>query len=102
MNYGFIKDLKDGNVFASKYDSKELTIKVTYVVMVSSNNTPNIKELARDRWNIFSFENDELVERQISESWPPVLLTSNKNQGDGLKKKRKKCPWDSDNESDSD
>ena len=66
--------------------------------MVFSNNTPNIKELDRDRWNIFSIENDELEERQISESWPPVLLTSNKIPGDGLKKKKKKCPWNSDNE----
>ena len=100
VNYSFIEDLKDGNVFASKYDSKELMIKVPNVVMVFSNNTPDIKELAKDRWKIFSIENDELVDRQISESWPPVVLSSNKNQGDGLKKK--KCQQDSDNDTDSD
>ena len=103
VNYSFIEDLKDGNVFASKYDSKELMIKVPNVVIVFSNNTPSIKELAKDRWKIFSIENDELVDRQISQSWPPVVLTSNGNQGDGIKKKKKKkCPWDSDNDSDSD
>ena len=100
VNYSFIEDLKDGNVFASKYDSKELMIKVPNVVMVFSNNTPSIKELAKDRWKIFSIENDELVDRQISESWPPVVLSSNKNQGDGLKKK--KFRQDSDNDTDSD
>lgn len=87
VNYSFIEDLKDGNVFAAKYDSKELMIKVPNIVMVFSNSTPDVKELARDRWNIFSIENDELVKRQISKSWPPVVLTSNKNQSNGFKKK---------------
>ena len=100
VNYSFIEDLKDGNVFSSKYDSKELMIKIPNIVMVFSNNTPNVKELARDRWNIFSIENDELVKRQISKSWPPVVLTSNKNQSNGSKKK--KFPQDSDDDSDSD
>ena len=100
MNYSFIEDLKDGIVFASKYDSKELLIKVPNVVMVFSNNTPSIKELAKDRWKIFSIENDELVDRQISQSYPPVVLTLDENQRDGIKKKKKK--WDSDNDSDSD
>ena len=93
VNYSFIEDLKDGNVFASKYDSKELMIKVPNIVMVFSNSTPDVKELARDRWEIFSIENDELVKRQISKSCPPVVLTSNK---------KKKYPQDSDNDSDSD
>ena len=93
VNYSFIEDLKDGNVFASKYDSKELMIKVPNIVMVFSNSTPAVKELARDRWEIFSIENDELVKRQISKSCPPVVLTSNK---------KKKYPQDSDNDSDSD
>ena len=93
VNYSFIEDLKDGNVFASKYDSKELMIKVPNIVMVFSNSTPDVEELARDRWEIFSIENDELVKRQISKSCPPVILTSNK---------KKKYPQDSDNDSDSD
>ena len=93
VNYSFIEDLKDGNVFASKYDSKELMIKVPNIVMVFSNSTPDVEELARDRWEIFSIENDELVKRQISKSCPPVVLTSNK---------KKKYTQDSDNDSDSD
>ena len=102
VNYSFIEDLKDGNVFASKYDSKELMIKVPNVVMVFSNNTPDIKELAKDRWKIFSIENDELVDRQISESWPPVVLSYNENEGYGSKKKKKRSPRDSDSDTDSD
>ena len=100
VNYSFIEDLKDGTVFAAKYDSKELMIKVPNIVMVFSNSTSDVKELVRDRWNIFSIENDELVKRQISKSWPPVVLTSNKNQSNESKKK--KYPQDSDNDSDSD
>ena len=91
VNYSFIEDLKDGNVFASKYDSKELMIKVPNIVMVFSNSTPDVEELARDRWEIFSIENDELVKRQISKSCPPVILTSNK---------KKKYPQDNDSDSD--
>ena len=101
VNYSFIEDLKDGNVFAAKYDSKELMIKVPNIVMVFSNSTPDVKELARDRWNIFSIENDELVKRQISKSWPPVVLTSNKNQSNGFKKKEN-ADSDSDIDNDSD
>ena len=101
VNYSFIEDLKDGSVFASKYDSKELMIKVPNIVMVFSNSTPDVKELARDRWNIFSIENDELVKRQISKSWPPVVLTSNKNQSNGFKKKEN-ADSDSNVDNDSD
>ena len=70
--------------------------------MIFSNNTPDIKELAKDRWKKFSIENDELVDWQISEFWPPVVLSSKKNQGDGLKKKKKRSPRDSDSDTDSD
>ena len=100
VNYSFIEDLKDGNVFASKYDSKELMIKVPNVVMVFSNNTPKVKELARDHWNIFTIESDELVERRISESLPPVVLSYSKDKSNGLNNKKKAC--NSDNDSDSD
>ena len=62
--------------------------------MVFSNNAPNMNELARDRWKIFSIESNILEERQISE-----FSSSYKNQSDGLKKK--KVP-DSDTDSDRD
>ena len=43
VNYGFIEDFKDENVFACKYYSKELIIKVPKFVMVFSNNAPDVK-----------------------------------------------------------
>ena len=50
-----------------------------------------LEDLTRDCWKIFSIERDLLVEEiQISESWPPVLLSANKSQSDKFKKKSKK------------
>ena len=40
VNYEVLEDLKDGDAFASKYNSQELKIKVPNVVMVFSNNEP--------------------------------------------------------------
>ena len=65
VNYELLEDLKDGDAFASKYNSQELKIRVPNVVVVFSNEYPNTKELARDRWKVFSIEIDELVERQV-------------------------------------
>ena len=65
VNYELLEDLKDGDAFASKYNSQELKIKVPNVVMVFSNEYPNTRELARDRWKVFSIVSDELVEKQV-------------------------------------
>ena len=92
VNYELLEQIKDGRVFASKYNSQELKFKVPNTVVIFSNNAPDIKELAKDRWEIFSIECDELVERRITESWPPVILSS----------KKKKKPCNSDNDTDSD
>ena len=100
VNYELLEHIKDGRVFASKYNSQELKFKTPNTVVVFSNNAPDVKELARDRWNIFSIESDELVERHISESYPPVVLSSNKDKRNGLNKKKKAC--NSNNDTDSD
>jgi hypothetical protein len=94
VNYELLEHIKDGRVFASKYNSQEIKFKTPNTVVVFSNNAPNMNELARDRWKIFSIESNILEERQISE-----FSSSNKNQSDGLKKK--KVP-DSDTDSDRD
>ena len=62
VNYEVLEDLKDGDAFASKYNSQQLKIKVPNVVMVFSNNQPNTRELATDRWKVFQIENDQLEE----------------------------------------
>ena len=51
--------------FASKYNSQQLKIKTPNVVMVFSNEKPDTKQLAMDRWKLFYIENDALVEKQV-------------------------------------
>ena len=65
VNYEVLEDLKDGAAFASKYNSQQLKIKTPNVVMVFSNEKPDTKQLAMDRWKLFYIENDSLVEKQV-------------------------------------
>ena len=95
VNYELLEDLKDGDAFASKYNSQELTIKIPNVVVVFSNEYPNTKELARDRWKVFSIENDELVEQHVIENGQSDAFLAQK------KKKRVIKTSDSDSDSDS-
>ena len=65
VNYEVLEDLKDGAAFASKYNSQQLKIKTPNVVMVFSNEKPDTKQLAMDRWKLFYIENDSLEEKQV-------------------------------------
>ena len=65
VNYEVLEDLKDGAAFSSKYKSKQLKIKIPNVVIVFSNEKPDTKQLAMDRWKLFYIENDFLVEKQV-------------------------------------
>ena len=65
VNYEVLEDLKDGDAFASKYYSQQLKIKTPNVVMVFSNEKPDTKQLAMDRWKLFYIENDSLEEKQV-------------------------------------
>ena len=60
IDYEVLDDLKDGDAFASKYSSQELKIKEPNMVLVFSNDTPDTKELASDRWKLFFIVNDQL------------------------------------------
>ena len=54
VNYEVLEKIKDGHIFASKYDSTELQFKTPNIVIVFSNERPIIKQLALDRWKIFN------------------------------------------------
>ena len=60
VNYEVLEKIKDGKLLASKYDSKELRIRTPNVVIVFSNDSPKLKQLATDRWCIFSISDHEL------------------------------------------
>ena len=62
VNYEVLEKIKDGQIFASKYDSTELQFKTPNIVVVFSNDRPKIKQLALDRWKIFIIQDNELID----------------------------------------
>ena len=74
INYDALEAMKDGEAFASKYDSQQLKIRVPNVVMVFSNSPPNISQLAKVRFEVFHIINDQLQKRNM------VKNGNNKNQ----------------------
>ena len=60
VNYEVLEKIKDGKLLASKYDSRELRIRTPNVMIVFSNDSPKLKQLAADRWCIFSICDNEL------------------------------------------
>ena len=74
INYDALENMKDGEAFASKYDSQQLKIRVPNVVMVFSNSPPNISQLAKVRFEVFHIINDQLQKRNM------VVNGNNKNQ----------------------
>ena len=66
--------MKDGEAFASKYDSQQLKIRVPNVVMIFSNSKPYISQLAKVRFEVFDIINDLLQKRNL------VVNGNNKNQ----------------------
>ena len=87
-----LEALKDGDAFAEKYDSQKLKIKTPNVVMVFSNHFPETKELAIDRWKVFTIEDNILVENEPKNNgYYYSFVTKKKKQV-----KKKECDSDSD------
>lgn len=55
--YTFLEQVKNGEVFSSKYKSAEFEIRVPHVV-VFSNFFPDIKAFTKDRWNLVEINKD--------------------------------------------
>ena len=81
--------MKDGEAFASKYDSQQLKIRVPNVVMVFSNYPPAFGELAKLRLRVFYIEDNQLQNK------------SHDRSKDEEKKKDDKGNADSDSDCDS-
>ena len=60
--------MKDGETFASKYESQQLK---PNVVMVFSNSPPDVKELAKVRFRVFHINNNQLQKKNIVEIKDP-------------------------------
>ena len=52
---------QDGRFVAVKFSSKEINICKPNIVIVFSNDKPDVKKLAIDRWKIFKIKDDDLV-----------------------------------------
>ena len=81
VNYEVLEKIKDGKLLASKYDSKELRIRTPNIVIVFSNGDPKVKELALDRWRLFSIIDNELVDITEDKLTPKGKMTT--TNGDG-------------------
>ena len=62
VNYELLEKIKNGRVLASKFDSKELKFKTPNIVVVFSNEAPEVKQLSKDRWKIFQIRDDDLID----------------------------------------
>ena len=80
INYDALEKLKDGEAFASKFNSQQLKIRVPNVVMVFSNSPPNFKELANKRFRVFYIKNDELKGRKSIENESDKPVSKNKTE----------------------
>ena len=60
VNYEVLEKIKNGRILASKFDSAELKFFTPNTVVVFSNDKPDVKQLARDRWKIFKIRGDDL------------------------------------------
>ena len=58
--YRILEDFKDGQATASKYDNDNIHFKTLNIVVIFSNQLPNIKKLSKDRWVIFEIKQNEL------------------------------------------
>ena len=52
--YNLLEQLKDGQAFSTKYDSKVLRIKTPNVVVLFANYEPCRDEMSSDRWQVFN------------------------------------------------
>ena len=62
INYQVLEQIKDGRFVAAKFSSKEIKICKPNIVIVFSNDKPDVKKLAMDRWKIFKIIGEDLVD----------------------------------------
>jgi len=62
MNYELIEHVKNGRTLAGKFDSKELKFHTPNIIVVFSNEKPDVDQLSKDRWTIFQIRDEELLD----------------------------------------
>jgi len=59
LSYKALESLKDGMMTSTKYESKTMMFN-SPSVWVFSNNMPSLEKLSKDRWKVWSIQNNEL------------------------------------------
>ena len=62
VNYNVLEKIKNGGIVANKYNSAELKFQTPNIVIVCSNDKPEVKNLSKDRWKIFRIQNEDLLD----------------------------------------
>ena len=62
MNYELIEQFKNGRTLAGKFDSKEMKFHTPNIIIVFSNEMPDVDKLSKDRWKIFQIRNEEFLD----------------------------------------
>ena len=62
LNYELLEHLKNGRTLAAKFDSKELKFHTPNIIVVFSNEMPDVDQLSKDRWKIFQIRDEELLD----------------------------------------
>ena len=62
MNYELIERVKNGRTLAGKFDPKELKFHTPNIIIVFSNEMPDVDQLSKDRWKIFQIRDEELLD----------------------------------------
>ena len=62
MNYELIEQIKNGRTLAGKFDSKELKFHTPNIIVVFSNEMPDVDQLSKDRWKIFQIRDEDLLD----------------------------------------
>ena len=60
--FGVLVKIKNGRIVANKYNSPELKFQTPNIVIVFSNDKPEVKNLSKDRWKIFRIQNEDLLD----------------------------------------
>ena len=68
INYDALEQMKDGEPFATRYNSQQLKIRVPNVVIVFSNYPPAFGELAKLRLRVFYIEDNQLQKKSLVRS----------------------------------
>ena len=61
-SFELLEHVKNGRTLAGKFDSKELKFHTPNIIIVFSNEMPDVDQLSKDRWKIFQIRDEDLLD----------------------------------------